>query len=54
MTRAEKSWEKEQAEQVRTEIKSLIRVSSPHVMKLFAYNLNCKYPEKSGKTLSTI
>lgn len=54
MTRAEKAWEKEQAEQVRTEIKSLIRVNNPHVMKLFAYNLNCKYPEKNGNTLNTI
>jgi len=54
MTRAEKQWEKEQAEQVRTEIKSLIRVNDDHVMKLYAYNLNCKYPEKSGKFLNTI
>jgi len=54
MTRADRSWEKEQAEQVRTEIKSLIRINNKHVMKLFAYNLNCKYPEKSGKELNTI
>jgi len=54
MTRAEKQWEREQAEQVRTEIKSLIRVNHDHVMKLYAYNLNCKYPEKSGKFLNTI
>lgn len=54
MTRADRSWEKEQAEQVRTEIKSLIRVNNKHVMKLFAYNLNCKYPEKTGKELNTI
>jgi len=54
MTRADRSWEKEQAEQVRTEIKSLIRINHKHVMKLFAYNLNCKYPEKTGKDLNTI
>jgi len=54
MARAEKNWEKEQAQQVRTEIKSLMRINHPNVMKLYAYNLNCKYPEKSGKTLSTI
>jgi len=54
MSRADKSWEKEQAEQVRTEIKSMISIKSKNVMKLFAYNLNCKYPEKNGKTLNTI
>merc|ERR1719427_1104554 len=54
MARAEKNWEKEQAQQVRTEIKSLMRINHPNVMKLYAYNLNCKYPEKSGKSLSTI
>jgi len=54
MSRADKSWEKEQAEQVRTEIKSMIRIKSKNVMKLFAYNLNCKYPEKNGNTLNTI
>merc|ERR1719317_321091 len=54
MSRADKSWEKEQADQVRTEIKSLIRLNHPNVMKLYAYNLNCKYPEKSGIKLSTI
>jgi len=54
MSRADKSWEKEQADQVRTEIKSMIKIKSKHVMKLFAYNLNCKYPEKNGNTLNTI
>jgi len=54
MPRAEKSGEKEQAKQVSTEIKSLIRLNHPNVMKLYAYNLNCKYPEKSGIKLSTI
>lgn len=54
MTRADSSWEQEQAMQVKTEIKSMIRISSPHVMKLYAYNLNAKYPEKDGKVISTI
>jgi len=54
MSRADKSWEKEQADQVRTEIKSMIKIKSKNVMKLFAYNLNCMYPEKNGKTLNTI
>lgn len=54
MTRADASWETEQAEQVRTEIKSMIHISSEHVMKLHAYNLNAKYPSKNGKELKTI
>merc|ERR1719189_1322580 len=54
MTRADSSWEKEQASQVKTEIKSMIRINSQHVMKLYAYNLNAQYPEKDGTTLSTI
>jgi len=54
MARAEKSYEKEQANQVRTEIKSLMRLNHINVMKLYAYNLNCMYPEKSGKPLATI
>jgi len=54
MSRADKSWEKEQADQVRTEIKSMIKIKSKNVMKLFAYNLNCIYPERNGDTLNTI
>lgn len=54
MSRADKTWEKEQADQVRTEIKSMIKIKSKYVMKLFAYNLNCKYPEKNGNTINTI
>jgi len=54
MTRAEKSYEKEQANQVRTEIKSLMRIKNVNVMKLYAYNLNCQYPAKSGAKFKTI
>jgi len=54
MSRADKTWENEQAGQVRTEIKSMMKVKSDNVMKLYAYNLNCKYPEKGGNTLNTI
>jgi len=53
MTRAG-NFDDKQAQQVRTEIKSLIRVKHPNVMELYAYNLNCMYPEKSGAKLSTI
>lgn len=54
MARAEDAWAADQAEQVRTEIKSLTQVRHEHVMKLYAYNLNAKYPEKNGKEISTI
>jgi len=54
MSRADKSWQKEQAAQVSTEIKSMVKLKHKNVMRLFAYNLNCKYPEKSGETIDTI
>lgn len=54
MTRADSTWAHEQAEQVRTEIKSLTQIRHQNVMKLYAYNLNAKYPQKSGKAIATI
>lgn len=45
---------KDQAHRVRTEIQSMVKVNNPHVMKLLAYDLQCGYPDKSGKTLKTI
>lgn len=54
MARAEDAWAADQAEQVRTEIKSLTQVKHENVMKLYAYNLNAKYPEKTGSMISTI
>jgi len=43
-----------QVKKVRNEIVSMMRVKSPYVVKMYGYNLTCKYPEKSGKTLKTI
>jgi len=54
MMKADKQFLKEQGKQVHTEIKSMIRINHPHVMKLYAYDLHCKYPEKSGKKLNTV
>jgi len=54
MARAEDAWAADQAQQVRTEIKSLTQVKHENVMKLYAYNLNAKYPEKNGNSISTI
>eukprot|EP00494_Astrolonche_serrata_P024509 UN24768 len=54
MNKAEGNWAKEQAEQVSTEIDALKKISHPNVMKLYAYNLTAKYPEKDGKFIDTI
>jgi len=48
------SSEKDQARRVQTEVQCMIKIKSPHVMKLIGYDLKCKYPDKSGKTLKTI
>lgn len=49
MARATDEWAVEQADQVRTEIKSLTQIRHPNVMKLYAYNLSAKYPTADGK-----
>jgi len=56
MNRANDQWALEQAEQVRTEIKSLTKIRHENVMKLYAYNLSAKYPldDGSGDTIKTI
>lgn len=54
MNRATDQWALEQAEQVRTEIKSLTQVRHENVMKLYAYNLSAKYPLKDGGNVKTI
>jgi len=45
---------KEQSKQLHTEIKSMMKIDDPHVMKLFAYNSHCNYLDKSGKILNTV
>jgi len=52
--RDNKQFFKKQSKQVLTKIKSMIKIDNPHVMKLFEYNLHCKYPEKNGNILNTI
>jgi len=54
MNRATDQWALEQAEQVRTEIKSLTQIRHDHVMKLYAYNLSAKYPLNEGGFVKTI
>lgn len=54
MNRATDQWALEQAEQVRTEIKSLTQIRHENVMKLYAYNLSAKYPLHEGGFVKTI
>jgi len=54
MMRHNKQSFQEKLKEVHTEIMSLIKIDNPHVIKLFAYNLHYKYPEKNGKILNTI
>ena len=37
-----------------TEIESLKQIRHPNVMKLYAYNLNARYPTKDGKKIDTV
>jgi len=54
MNKAEGNWAQEQADQVSTEIMALKRIQHPNVMKLYAYDLTAKYPEKDGTIIDTI
>ena len=50
MAKADESWVAEQSKQVVTEIESLKQIRHSNVMKLYAYNLNARYPAKDNKT----
>jgi len=54
MLRADKEHQEKQSKRIHTEIHCMIRINNPHVIKLFSYNLHCKYPEKSGGKLNTV
>jgi serine/threonine protein kinase len=54
MAKADESWAKEQSKQVVTEIESLKQIRHPNVMKLYAYNLNAKYPTSTARKIDTI
>lgn len=54
MAKADESWLQEQSKQVVTEIEALKQVRHPNVMKLYAYNLNAKYPTKGNEKVDTI
>eukprot|EP01084_Bolivina_argentea_P104200 186594_1 len=44
ISKADKSWVKQQVKQIETEIEALKKIRHKHVTKLYAYNLNAKYP----------
>eukprot|EP01084_Bolivina_argentea_P002212 4089_1 len=46
IAKADKSWIKQQTKQIETEIKALQKIKHPHTIKLYAFNLNAKYPTK--------
>lgn len=54
LAKADESWAKEQSKQVVTEIESLKQIRHPNVMKLYAYNLNARYPTKKGHKIDTV
>lgn len=54
MAKADESWAKEQSKQVVTEIESLKQIRHPNVMKLYAYNLNARYPTKKKEKIDTV
>jgi len=54
MAKADDTWMQEQSKQVITEIDSLKQIRHPNVMKLYAYNLNARYPTKGKEKIDTI
>jgi len=54
MAKADESWASEQSKQVVTEIESLKQIRHPNVMKLYAYNLNARYPTKKNDKIDTV
>jgi len=54
MAKADQTWAQEQSKQVITEIESLKQIRHPNVMKLYAYNLNARYPTKNKEKVDVI
>jgi len=54
MAKADETWLQEQSKQVVTEIEALKQIRHQNVMKLYAYNLNAKYPTKNKERIDTI
>jgi len=54
MAKADKSWLQEQSKQVITEIEALKQIRHVNVMKLYAYNLNARYPTKNKEKVEVV
>lgn len=52
--RSDASRAREQARQVSTEIEALRQIDSPHVIKLYEYNVAAQYPERDGGSFDVI
>ena len=50
ISKADETWVKEQAKQIETEIQALQKLKHKHIVRLYAYNLDCKYPKKCLKS----
>jgi len=49
ISKADKTWVKQQAKQIETEIQALQKLKHKHIIRLYAYNLDAKYPTKYVK-----
>jgi len=54
LKKEKRKWAVEQNKLIRTEIKCLTSIEHVNVMKIWAYNLNTKYPLSDGGTMDTI
>jgi len=54
LKREKRKWALEQNKLIRTEIKCLVSIKHVNVMKIYAYNLDTKYPLNDGSTMDTI
>lgn len=52
--KASESWQETQTRQVRTEIEALKQIQHPNILRLLAYNLNARYPERNGVNRNVI
>lgn len=51
---AQGEWKKSQQSSIKNEIETLKCLRHEHIVRLLAYNLNAKYPDRSGKTRDVI
>eukprot|EP01083_Nonionella_stella_P296739 1007965_1 len=52
--KADEQWSKGQKKQVQTEIESLKQIRHSNVMRLYAYNLDAKYPTNTNEKIDCV